>query len=137
MMADVIHGMMLDGRKLALPNTSLDQDWTQIEVSDPSLQNAGVKCFYRVLNGVLYVKGKLAVPTSFRGSIYALKSNDKWNFPAFGYGGVEDIVANEGSVPSTLVHFDISDATDKGYMIYVAYNGDTDEVPLNFSIPVI
>lgn len=140
MMADVIHGMMLNGRKLALPNTSLDQDWKQVEVNDSSLQNNDYKCFYRVLNGVLYVSGILAISAYQSGPIYLVKYNSNWKFPPFKKDADAAILfrSTEDGYSSSLIHVDTNDALDNGYLIYVAYNGPKpNRLPINLAIPVV
>lgn len=125
----VIHGMMLDGKKLMLPDTSLDTDgW--LTAKDSSSNDTSVQ--YQIRNGILYVFGYVMAGST---PINLLKIDSKWNLPN-GYSAIIDGYVNDNNVDK--IYINNSNIGQAGYLISASSSdGSSSTAYMNFSIPVI
>lgn len=130
-----IHGMMIDGRELNLPNTSLDTDgWQKIKgdgTSNSGYSNAGGQ--YRIKNGILYAIGFVNAWTE---DVHAcLPIDPRWKLPT---DTDEYSVANvwqNGNYPAAWLVLD--PAKQDGFLIHSGNKGGVGSAYFNFSIPII
>ncbi|MBZ2200502.1 MAG: hypothetical protein ABF723_11770 [Lentilactobacillus hilgardii] len=129
-----IHGMALNGQPIELPNTSLDSDWKQVETNRASMQTEVFKCYYRVLNGVLYVEGQVALNEGTNVNYGLVKMNSLWKLPDF--SNAEPEIAFQYA-DNTIDYVHWGYPSSEGYFVQIAHNTSIGYLPIALSIPVI